>query len=137
MKPGRALIAALGVLGLTALTLFAARNPAGFLAFWPGCLFRKCTGIYCPGCGMTRATFALFEGDVALAFRQNPVGIILLPLALIGLLIEAIRWTRGRATGPLGGNRPWVSRSLVILVVGFWIFRNLPWWPFSLLAPID
>jgi hypothetical protein len=36
-----------------------------------------------------------------------------------------VRWLPGR----------WVSFSLAGLVLGFFILRNLPWWPFTYLAP--
>lgn len=35
---------------------------------------------------------------------------------------------------PLSRN-VWLARSLFWVTLGFWILRNLPWWPFSLLAP--
>ena len=37
---------------------------------------------------MTRATYAVLHGRFAEAFRLNPVGIILFPIAMIGLGIE-------------------------------------------------
>lgn len=101
----------------------------------PGCTFHRLTGFHCPGCGMTRAAAALLHGEVAAAFRLNPVGILLLPLALAGLAIELLGWVRGR---PLpfhmnpGARGAW---ALVLIIAGFWVLRNLPWWPFTLLAP--
>lgn len=37
------------------------------------CLFRRITGIQCPGCGNTRAVIALCRLDFAKAFASNPM----------------------------------------------------------------
>lgn len=132
---GRAAWVALGIL---ALALAAAQlrqsGPEG-VGWLPGCLFHRFTGLHCPGCGMTQGTFALLNGRLAEAFRFNPVGMILLPLALAGIGLELAGWVRGR---PL----PWRlhfgkygALAIAGVVIAFWILRNLPWWPFTLLAP--
>lgn len=36
------------------------------------CLFHAATGLYCPGCGGTRATFALFRGEFIRSFKFHP-----------------------------------------------------------------
>ncbi len=126
---------ALGMLVLVCAA-FALREkgPSG-LAWLPGCLFKQFTGLDCPGCGMTRAAHATFHGKLGEAFRFNPVGMILLPLALAGVGIELIGWIRGKplpfrlSVGVMGN---WI---IVWLVISFWVLRNLPWWPFTLLAP--
>ena len=41
---------------------------------------------------MTRAAAAILHGDLAAAFRYNPVGFVLLPLALVGLVPEWLGW---------------------------------------------
>ncbi|MFD0895149.1 DUF2752 domain-containing protein [Luteolibacter ambystomatis] len=116
---------------MAAAVLLYRTGPAG----WPGCLFHQWTGFHCPGCGMTRATFALLHGDILKAFRYNPLGVVLFPIALIGVLLQAIGWANNRPP-PIrwsAGSRGafWIA----VLVIAFWILRNLPWWPFTLLAP--
>jgi hypothetical protein len=37
------------------------------------CLFHSATGYYCPGCGGTRAVYALLGGHPLLSFRYHPV----------------------------------------------------------------
>lgn len=53
----------------------------------PGCWFRRYTGIACPGCGGTRSTRALLDGDIMGAFRHN----LFFPLILFALLLEYVR----------------------------------------------
>ena len=55
----------------------------------PECNFYKWTGLYCPGCGDTRAVIALMNGDILLSLRQNALIIVLL-LILIVLYIELL-----------------------------------------------
>lgn len=84
---------------------------------------------------MTRATHAALHGKILDAFRFNPVGMVLLPIAGLGLAIEIAGWVRGKplpfALRP-GRVAGW---SLLFLIVGFWVLRNIPVWPFTLLAP--
>lgn len=56
---------------------------------FPPCMFYKFTGIYCPGCGATRAVNALLHGDIMLSLRQNPIIIISLFFAVL-LYIEPV-----------------------------------------------
>lgn len=42
------------------------------------CPFYSFTGYLCPGCGMTRAVFALLQGDFYQAFLWNPLVYLLL-----------------------------------------------------------
>ncbi|MGN0502820.1 MAG: DUF2752 domain-containing protein [Ruminococcus sp.] len=53
----------------------------------PECNFYKWTGLYCPGCGDTRAVIALMNGEILLSLRQNALIIVLL-LVAIALYIE-------------------------------------------------
>ena len=41
--------------------------------FGVGCLFRRVTGIPCPGCGMTRAWLSLLRGDLAGMLYHHPM----------------------------------------------------------------
>jgi len=56
----------------------------------PGCLLRAVTGIPCPFCGLTHSMMALGQGNLAAAVAQNPLGLLVLPLALV-LLVLGVR----------------------------------------------
>lgn len=135
MRRDRALWVALAVLVL-AWAAFSLREkgPNG-LAWLPGCVFHDITGLHCPGCGMTRAAHAGLHGHVGDAFRYNPVGMVLLPVAFLGVGLEVGGWVRGRPLPyrmSVGARGAWIIAGVLI---AFWILRNLPWWPFTLLAP--
>ena len=132
--PQRALIVALGVL-LAAFLAFLLMRGGPHASWLPGCMFHRITGLHCPGCGMTRASHALLHGEVATALRFNPLGMILLPMALVGVGFELVAWVRGKPlvfTPRIGGRWAWV---VLFLIIGFWILRNIPVWPCTLLAP--
>ena len=122
----------LAVLGFALIALHGQGPGAAWL---PGCLFHQVTGLDCPGCGMTRAAHAALHGDLVAAFRFNPLGVVLLPLALLGIALETAAWVRGKPlpwTFRVGGRWAW---GIVAAVFVFWITRNIPLWPFTLLAP--
>ena len=59
----------------------------------PECQFYNWTGLYCPGCGATRAVIALMSGDILLSLRQNALIVVLLLVALalyIELLLKVV-----------------------------------------------
>lgn len=47
-----------------------------------GCIFRRITGIPCPGCGMTRACLAAMRLDFHSAFFYHPLWFLPAPLVL-------------------------------------------------------
>ena len=134
---------ALRPLHIAGLTAAAFAAVAGFWLLWhfdpsapgsrfPACMFRSLTGYYCIGCGMTRMLHALAHFDLPRAFAMNPLAMTMLSLSpLLGA------WKLGwqpRALRPLVATLAEPKFWLVLLPL-YWIARNLPWWPFTLLAP--
>lgn len=97
------------------------------------CPIHFITGLYCPGCGISRMFIALFELDFYRAFRQNAMVFISLPLLLFLIIYSAIKYIKC-------GNMPnskWFNVITVILIccyVLFGVLRNTEY--FSFLAPI-
>lgn len=98
-------------------------NP-GTHHFYPVCLFHQLTGLNCPGCGMTRAVYALLHGNLRQALKDN--ALLLLTLAGLGVWAAqcVVRKVRKQ---PAKFNVP--SNCLWWLLVGlvlFGVIRNLP-----------
>ena len=101
----------------------------------PTCGLYMTTGLYCPGCGATRATHELLHGRLLAALHDNAFWVFALPLALYAMASEIRRHLHGR---PLPGNPAANPRWLIamaVLVVIFSVLRNVPCYPFTLLAP--
>ena len=118
--------AAVGVWLLYRFDPNAAGNP------FPPCVFHLFTGYWCPGCGITRMLHALVHLDLVRAWRMNPgvmLGLTLLP----GLLAWKAGW-RARWFAPVVAAMS-EPKLWLFLLPGYWIARNLPWFPFTALAP--
>ena len=132
MKWLRLMVAAVALAALAWAAWALRTGGPGAVPVLPGCLLRRYTGLSCPGCGMTRATHAALNGDFGRAFEFNPLGLVLLPLALFGLVPEVLGWIMNRPPPwrlQIGG---WTARAVTALVVVFWVVRNLPFWPYRL-----
>ena len=97
----------------------------------PQCLFLQGTGFYCPGCGSLRAIHYLLQGELAQAWGMNPLTVLLLP-GLLFLATAELLFRRHDLS--LRIRSPWIWALLAILLL-FGILRNLPYPPFSGLAP--
>lgn len=102
---------------------------------FPFCVIHQLTGLYCPGCGSTRATYWLLHGDIVKALKYNALYIIALPLMVIFGLNTFIKAFIGKEFIKL----PAISRTLlwiiVIVALTFGVLRNIPIKPFNFLAP--
>jgi hypothetical protein len=100
--------------------------------FYPICLFHKLTGWNCPGCGGTRAVYALLHGDWRLALKDNALFVVLLAAAVarsVWFVVKKIqRQPSGQQFFPV--NFLW---ALLAVAVIFTVLRNLP--AFAFLSP--
>lgn len=121
-------ISAATFLGLAVFVYFF--NPATH-AFYPECQFHRLTGLNCPGCGMTRAVYALLHGHLLVALKDNA----LLVGGMFWLAVRAgwFAWNRhrGRPNGEfIPAKYLW---WLLVVALVFTVLRNLP--PFAFLSP--
>ena len=103
------------------------------------CIFYSITGFYCPGCGAGRACYSILHLRFADAFCYNPLMTILLPLIGIYIAARAIDWmiTGGNHIDGKISVKLLVWILIVIFIYGILrkILRNIPVFPFNLLAP--
>ena len=65
-----------GIIGVVALLI----TDFEIISWYPACDFFTKTGLYCPGCGVTRMSVALLQLDFERAFYYHPVLLCSLPL---------------------------------------------------------
>ena len=85
----------------------------------PGCVFRALTGLPCPFCGLTHSMMALGQGDLGAAVLQNPLGLLVLPLAIL-VLVAGVRvmLRNGRLRWPV--PLLWAGLGLVVVT---WVIQ--------------
>ncbi len=131
-RGGRVLLGVFIALAIAGTALLYRFDPnAADSPFLP-CIFYSLSGWWCAGCGITRALHALVHGDITGALAMNPLAVLLLPMGALALLWNA-GW-RPQWAQPIIRlmTRPMLW---VILIPVYWLARNLPWAPFSWLAP--
>ena len=135
MRRRLGIVILLAVIGAAGVAVLAGNNPAGS-AFFPQCLFHRLTGFHCAGCGITRALHALLHFRFAEAMRMHPLLVLSLPLVGYAVAIELTAWVLGdRYRGPRVRLPAWGYWILIATILGYWVLRNVPVWPFTLLAP--
>lgn len=131
---GERFLAGTGVLIISAgAALIGYFNPTT-AGFFPVCPLFKLTGILCPGCGLTRGFHALFHGDILTALHFNallPIFALAFGFVFVSLVLIAVRG-RGLSWRILP---PASLYGFLVLAIAFFILRNLPFYPFTLLAP--
>lgn len=103
----------------------AVADPNQSASWYPQCPFRALTGYDCPGCGITRSIHAALTGHPGRALDHNALFVVVAVAAVVWFAVGRFRQWRGRP--PIELRRPgaWGAAAVVVLV-GFWVARNLP-----------
>lgn len=121
---------------LSLLLLVYFHDPSLESRYYLPCFFHRLTGLYCPGCGDTRALYAMLHLDFPGMLSNNALFPFLAVLMVwfaggeyLRLLIgKRILWIPQRIS-------PVAIAAAVLVIAAFTILRNLPFYPFSWLAP--
>jgi len=124
-RPSNAMLAWLGLAALTAAagTFYIAMNNPHLPGATYECPLFAMTGLYCPGCGGTRAVYDLAHGDILGALAMNPLFTLAVPV--LGVLW--VRWVM-RLRGVVLRDWPfptWAGIALPAVIVAFLILRNV------------
>lgn len=127
-----ALIIAATVPVLVLLYFFA---DARYSGFFPRCPFFTLTGLLCPGCGSQRAVSSLLHGQIMQAINYNVLLVASLPLLFYSLLIGLLNVFRSKQLTQKIFYSPVFVKIVLAVVVLFGVLRNIPVYPFTMLAP--
>lgn len=131
LKIGLIIIGVLAFFGMLALYIFW--NPSETNMF-PKCPVYTATGIYCPGCGSQRAAHKILNGNIIEGIRHNYMIVLLAMVLLYQGFIYVMNDMLGKnITNLLHKSK--VTLSILIIVILFWILRNINLFPFTELAP--
>lgn len=128
----------LKVIGLTGVILAATFilyffNPSTS-SVYPPSPFRALTGLYCPGCGTLRALHHLLHGHIITAFGLNPLMMLALPYLIYSYISYSAPVILEREIPQIFIKANWIWLILKV-ILAYWVLRNIPFAPFSWLAP--
>jgi hypothetical protein len=121
---------ALTVIGVASLAFL---DPAE-TTFIPMCPCRLLTGLYCPGCGSLRAIHAMTRLRIDRALGYNPLLVFFVPLFIWFFAANLVTacWGPEKIKFSLP---PAFAKSLLLIIVAYFVIRNIPAYPFTLLQP--
>jgi predicted membrane protein len=102
---------------------------------FPQCPFYFVTGFHCPGCGSQRALSALLHGDILQSLNYNLLMVFSLPLVIYSATVAVVNGFRNEKIVQRFFYSPMFVKVVLAVVIIFFIARNIPVYPFSLLAP--
>lgn len=91
------------------------------------CYFRTHLGLYCPGCGGTRAFFALLGGHFLQSLKYNPITLLFLVdifLNLLKLILVHRQRKNGRSSKITTVNF-YYNVGFLLFIVIYFIVRNI------------
>ena len=83
------------------------------------CVFKGVTSISCPGCGMTRACLAIFQGELSTAWRYHPFSFLLIGLAI--LLVFQPEYAQEKWVAISLIKQGIIVSILILLCLGLWL----------------
>ncbi len=113
--------------------LFFHLDPATQPIF-PKCIFHSLTGLHCPGCGSQRAIHDLLHFDIEGVVQNNFLFLPALVISIYGIIVPfSNRYFNTSFKNFL--NHPKTPVIIALLILLFWVIRNIPFYPFTSLAP--
>ena len=109
--------------GVAAAVMYGLLDPARH-ALFPKCPFLMLTGgLRCPGCGSQRALHALLHLEFKEAFLYNPMVVISIPFLVLLALAAITKDTSPKFYDRV--NSGLLTKILLLIILGWWVFRNI------------
>lgn len=108
-------------------------NPSE-ISLFPKCPLYSTTGVYCPGCGSQRAMHDILHLDIKGVIGHNLLFLLGLLVIIYHFLIEVISLISKTKIRNLLYH-PKTPILLLVIIIIYWILRNIPYYPFTILAP--
>ena len=105
--------------------------PATANTFYPRCIFHTVTGLDCPGCGSQRAASALLHGHLLDALNFNLLFVAVLPFVAYSAFVYSWNIFSNKKIRQRFFYSPFFVKAILLLVIVFWIARNIPARPFN------
>lgn len=109
---------------------------ARYSGFFPRCPFYSLTGLFCPGCGSQRSISSLLHGDIMQAINYNVLLVMSLPLLVYSAFVSLSNVFRTKPVIQKIFYSPVFVKIVLVVVVLFGVLRNIPIYPFTMLAPL-
>lgn len=87
------------------------------------CIFQLLTGMYCPGCGGTRAVRYLLIGQFGKSLQYHPLVLYTAVVVLLEVLSAVVARVTGRPERYLGHEKLFIYLGAGI-ILGNWVVRN-------------
>lgn len=123
----------IGVVLVTIVCLYYFFNPS-LEGYFPKCPFYSFTGLYCPGCGSQRAMHQLLHLNIIETLNYNALYVIGLFSILYNIVIKGMNnYFNKKYYNYLYHPKTPIIIGIIVLI--FWVLRNIPSQPFCYLAP--
>lgn len=100
------------------------------------CSFHEYTSYNCPGCGGQRAIHYLLHGEILQALHHNLIFTLGLPFLLyLYFLVVDVYILKDKKLLRSFMYSPKFGFSVVAVIILFLVLRNIPFFPFTYLAP--
>ncbi|MFA9377729.1 MAG: DUF2752 domain-containing protein [Lachnotalea sp.] len=114
------------IFALTVLIVFLINwSKINYQLFLFPCLFHKLSGLYCPGCGGTRAVLSLIHGHPIASIQYNPIvmyGLLIYAWYMISNTIELLSKKKLKIGMKYSDSYFWVGLGIIIV---FFLIRNI------------
>jgi len=87
------------------------------------CVFHLLTGLYCPGCGGTRAVRYLLKGQLRNSIQYHPLVLYMAVIMLAGIIGAGLAKMTGKPKWHFGHEKLLIAIAIGIVLVN-WCWKN-------------